>query len=122
MSDGLDRMRSAVTAFSAAHDVTGCFLKGPQYFAQGLEGEPAAIEELVRLLEGDHRDLGLEIVQTRMATERLFDGWHVGLHEHATYIDEILSAAHSDVLGAQPAARTAPAFAVVKLLAAQSRH
>lgn len=121
-SDSFERVRSTTASLRSVHVISGCLLRGPAYFGQGLEGDRAAIDEFFQTIEAEG-DLALAIVESRPDEEPLFSGWHEGAHRHSTYIDEVLSAAHSDVIGARPPDRIArSANAVIKLLQAQSRR
>lgn len=58
--------RDGLTGALAAHD---------DRYIQVIEGRPAALDSLLRRLEGDKRHRGIEVIDRRDIDRRRFDGW-----------------------------------------------
>ncbi len=60
-------------------DITGCLLYSGQHFAQVLEGDAAALDELVARIAKDSRHSGFVVVIDREVSVRRFPDWSMGI-------------------------------------------
>lgn len=58
--------------------ISGFLLIGPDWFAQVLEGEAAAITSLFRRILFDQRHSQVRLIETRPIRERMFADWAMG--------------------------------------------
>ena len=65
---------------SAMH-VTGMLLYGDGSFVQALEGEPPAVEKLLRKIKRDPRHRGFLILLDHVVPRRDFEGWSMGFQQ-----------------------------------------
>jgi hypothetical protein len=67
---------------NARRDVTGCLLFSGRYFAQVLEGEERAVQELVARIAADPRHDGVRFMNEASRIEREYGDWSMGyLHD-----------------------------------------
>ena len=62
-------------ANNAPLDVTGMLLYAGGSFIQALEGEPTAVEKILRKIKRDPRHRGFLVLLDRITEERDFEGW-----------------------------------------------
>ncbi len=60
-------------------DITGCLLYSGKHFAQVLEGDAAALDELVARIAKDSRHSGFVVVIDRDVSVRRFPDWSMGI-------------------------------------------
>lgn len=61
--------------------VTGLLVIKDGYFAQALEGEEAAVNELLSKIEKDPRHSGVVVLSREEADHRIFPGWEMGYRD-----------------------------------------
>lgn len=68
-------------------DVTGALVFTRRHFAQLLEGEAAALQELMTSIRRDRRHSDLNVVGTVAIAERRFASWSMAYAGPSTYVD-----------------------------------
>lgn len=71
---------------NASLGVTGALISTGQHFAQVLEGERAAVEELMRSIDADPRHMRIRIVRVT-EEKRRFTGWAMAYSGYAGFVD-----------------------------------
>lgn len=70
-------LRTAQTA-NAAVGVTGLLVFNKGYFAQVLEGNCQAVEEIFERIQNDNRHAAIVVLEFKPVSERLFARWSMG--------------------------------------------
>ena len=87
-ADDLHAIHHAARELNALDAITGMLVFNGTHFLQIIEGETAAIDDLVVRLRRDRRHSGLEIRDERMIQERSFPDWSMELvRVNASYFD-----------------------------------
>ena len=60
-------------------DITGCLLYSGKHFAQILEGEPVALDEIVTKIAADKRHYQFLVAIDRQVAKRKFPNWSMGV-------------------------------------------
>ena len=90
MADGpkqVDDIVSVSRSRNAALGVTGALVMARSHFAQVLEGERRAVDELMLSIRRDRRHSGLNVVDVAEIAERRFPLWAMAYTGHATYVE-----------------------------------
>lgn len=104
LGDLLDDARS----FNAEHGVTGVLLHAHGMFLQMLEGEPVAIDEVMRRIRKSGKHDNLIVICDETIVARLFPAWAMGWPGNvigATAVQAVLGAATPLPAGATPEQR-----------------
>lgn len=73
-------------ARNAQLGVTGALISTPSYFAQVLEGERAAVDELMASINADPRHMRIKMVR-EVEEERRFPIWSMAYSGYASFVD-----------------------------------
>lgn len=96
MSDAdLRVLIEAATARNERVGLTGALAYNGVNFAQVLEGDEAAVAEVMASIHADERHSGVIVVNQRPVTKRHFNGWSMRLVQGLAF-DELLAAMSSD--------------------------
>ena len=83
---------------NATLGVTGALISTGAYFAQVLEGEQQAVEELMRSIDADARHMRVKILRT-VAEARRFSGWSMAYSGNAGFVDRHIAPLFSPLAG-----------------------
>jgi Sensors of blue-light using FAD len=70
-------------------DLTGCLMCSGRYFAQTLEGDCDALEELTKRIALDARHEDLRVIVDREVRTRLYPAWSMGFLYQLDLADEL---------------------------------
>lgn len=83
----IDSIVSVARARNASLDVTGALVFARAHFAQVLEGERAAVEELMVSIRRDPRHERVNVVDVAAIPERRFAEWSMAYAGPSTYVN-----------------------------------
>lgn len=83
-------------ARNAERDLTGALIFTGTHFVQILEGQPAAIETLLRSLRADDRHDELTIIERTPLSARRFSGWRMAYAGPSQFIGRQISRVLND--------------------------
>ncbi len=86
-SGGLNDIVDVARARNATLGVTGALVLARGHFAQVLEGERTAIDELMLSIKGDQRHTGVNVVHIAEISGRRFPRWSMAYVGQSTYVD-----------------------------------
>lgn len=93
--------------------ITGLLSFNNGYFAQILEGDPNAIEELFEEIQMDSRHADVVVLEFKIVPERLFDNWSMGYVGSGQGVDVLFADMR---LGEQPIASNDTAAEIVGVM------
>ena len=79
----LDQILSVARENNARSGITGALLCNDGLFAQVLEGDLMAVQDIFERIQRDTRHNDVLVLEAGMAAERLFDRWDMALAEAA---------------------------------------
>lgn len=79
----LDQILSVARENNARSGITGALLCNGGLFAQVLEGDVMAVQDIFEKIQRDTRHNDVLVLEAGMAAERLFDRWDMALAEAA---------------------------------------
>lgn len=81
-----------------AADVTGCLIFAAGRFAQVLEGEQAAVEEIMASIARDPRHADIVILKQGDQPRRRFEGWSLAYAGHSYFIERTIAGPAAEAL------------------------
>ena len=72
-------------------DITGCLLYSGKHFAQILEGDPAALDELVARISKDARNNSIVVVIDHEVSTRKFPDWSMAVLYKLDIADRVVA-------------------------------
>ena len=78
-------------ARNAGLAVTGALVLARRHFAQVLEGERDAIDELMNSIRRDQRHTGINVVDVVELSERRFPNWSMAYVGRSTYVERLIA-------------------------------
>lgn len=83
-------------------DVTGCLIFGGGRFAQVLEGEQAAVEDIMESISRDSRHTDVTILEQGIVVQRRFAGWALGYAGPSLFVQRTIARPVSEALRGSP--------------------
>lgn len=87
----VDALVAVSRARNATMNVTGCLIFGGGRFAQILEGEQAAVEDLMRSILRDPRHTDIAVLEQRTIAARRFAGWALGYAGPSLFVQRTIA-------------------------------
>ena len=78
---------------NATLGVTGALIYSEKHFAQALEGDAAALVELMQSIRRDPRHKDVIILEDAPIPRRRFEGWSLGYSGPSIFVDKIIERA-----------------------------
>ena len=104
--DDLDRLMAFARPRNAERNITGLLFYSAGHFVQLLEGPPAAVDELMSIIEQDDRHRNVRVLLSRPTEARLFEHWEMGLLDlelcsetHRRKLRRLIDVANADDTG-----------------------